>query len=205
MRDVEKAGLVQRFAGAVVGLESCEIATCIRSVEELARCVAELVDRVADVAVQDEDVRFLVFERIGRFGSLAVPAVERVYREAQDADLRLMSASVLLDMGSSVGVPDLMEALGERGQPLYTGALSLSAAGIEAAAGPIERALLATDPTDTATIDCLTLALCNLGGRVSPAVIEHVSAVEPDWRRNAFLKGLVADERDAASTEGDGS
>ncbi|MEV8532140.1 hypothetical protein [Streptomyces sp. NPDC051211] len=182
--------LVQRVAEGLARLESADLETRVRAVEELARCSEAIVDRVAQVAAKDEDARFLVFERIGRFGSLSVAAVERVYREAEDASLRLMSASVLLEMGNRAGVPDLMAALGDQGDRLWTAALSLSDAGIAEAAGPIEEALLACDLADTRMLDCLATSLRRLRKPLPERVQERLSCVEPAWFRDSLLGRL---------------
>ncbi|MER5933033.1 hypothetical protein [Streptomyces sp. NPDC002054] len=182
--------LAKRVAEGLARLESADLETRVRAVEALARCSEAIVDRVAQVAAEDEAARFLVFERIRGFGSLSVAAVERVYREAEDASLRLMSASVLLELGNRAGVPDLMAALGDQGQRLSTAALSLSDAGIEEAAGPIEEALMACDFADRRMLDDLATSLRRLRNPLPERVQERLSRVEPAWFRESLLGRL---------------
>jgi HEAT repeat protein len=181
---MELSGRVKR---ALDGLASQDLAFRINAVEELAECSSDIAGRVASLFEADEEARFLVFERLGRFGSPMVKHVERMYRESEDSDLRLTAASALLYLGSNVGVPALMAAV-EAGNPnLCMAAISLSSAGVSEAASPIEDVLLECDLSDAQTLECLTAALRRLKHQVREDVRHRLSQVEPTWLGNSLL------------------
>lgn len=179
--------LSERVTRALDGLGSQDLASRVNAVEELATCSSDIAGRVASLFEADEEARFLIFERLGRFGSPMVKHVERIYRESKDPDLRLMSASALIYMGSNIGVPSLMAAV-EAGNPkLCMAAISLSSAGVSEAAAQIEDVLLECDLSDVQTLDCLTTALRRLKHQVREEVRHRLSQVEPTWLRDSLL------------------
>ncbi|MEV6733074.1 MULTISPECIES: HEAT repeat domain-containing protein [unclassified Streptomyces] len=179
--------LSENVEGALAGLASPDLATRVGAVEALAVCSSAIAAQVAALFETDEEARSLVFERLGRFGSLMVEPLEDVYRKAEDQGLRRMSASALTYLGSDAGVPSLMAALAAGDPDLCMAAITLSSAGVSQAAGPIEEALLACDLSDTRTLECLVSSLRRLNHPMAENVRLRLSGVEPGWMRDSLL------------------
>ncbi|MEV4433279.1 hypothetical protein [Streptomyces sp. NPDC049585] len=179
--------LPERLEGALNGLASQDLASRVGAVEELAVCSSVIAARVATVFETDEEARFLVFERLGRFGSLMIEPMERVYRDAEDQSLKLMSASALTYLGSNIGVPSLMGAIADGNPDLCMAAIALSAAGVSEAAKPIENVLLECDLSDTQTVECLVSSLRRLKYSMSESARLRLSEIEPKWLRDSLL------------------
>ena len=177
-----------RVKHALDALESPDFWSRAQAVEDLAACAVAIAERVASAFAADEDARWVIAERLGGFGSLMLEPMERVYREADDEGLRQMTASLLLRMGSSVGVPSLMRAV-EPGNPhLLTAAAALSRAGISEAAELIESAILECDLSDFKALDILVSSLRDLNVRMSEPVYLRLSRVEQEWFRDSLIK-----------------
>jgi len=54
---------------------------------------------------------FLVAERLHRFGTVAIPPLEIMLRNTADPETRILAALVLLQLGSRLGVPCLLEGI----------------------------------------------------------------------------------------------
>ncbi|MFF0437484.1 hypothetical protein ACFYU9_35370 [Streptomyces sp. NPDC004327] len=179
--------LPERVKRGLDGLASRDLASRVEAVEELATCSSDITARVASAFATSEEGRFLIFERLGRFGSLMIEPMERVHQEAEDQDLKLMSASALTYLGSKVGVPTLMGAIAAGNPNLCMAAISLSSAGVSEAANPIEEALLECDLADTRTVECLVSSLRRLKHAMSESVYLRLREVEPKWLRDSLI------------------
>ncbi|MFJ2582666.1 hypothetical protein [Kitasatospora aureofaciens] len=179
--------LSTRVKHALDSLESPDLESRVRAVEDLAACSSVIVERVVASFETDEEARFLIFERLGRFGSLAVDPMERVYRETDNESVRLMSASALIYMGSAVGVPSLLGVIAAGNPNLCMAATSLSSAGVAEAAEPIENALLECDISDAKTLECLVSSLRRLKHSMPESVRLRLSEIEPKWLRDSLL------------------
>jgi hypothetical protein len=179
--------LPQRVNNAVEALTSGDLESRIGAVEELAACSSDIAGRVATVFEADEEARFLVFERLSRFGSVMITPMERVYLSAKEENLKLMSASALLYLGSNIGAEQLMAAIRAGHPNLCMAATSLTSAGILEAAEPIEHALLECDLSDTAVLECLASSLRRLEYPMSESVRSRLLEIEPKWLRDSLL------------------
>lgn len=179
--------LPERVKNALGALDSEDLASRVQAVEELAACSSEVAASVAAAFEKDQEARHLIFERLGRFGSVIVAPMQRVYQEAVDEELKLMSASALLYLGSDIGVASLMTALTAGHPRLCTAAISLAAAGVAEAAAPVEQALAEVPLSDTKTLECLVSSLRQLGSPLSERTRLRLSGVEPGWLRDSLL------------------
>ncbi len=172
---------------ALDSLGAPDLESRVRAVEELAACSSAIAERVASAFATDEEARFLIFERLGRFGSLMVAPMERVHQEAGDEGLKLMAASALTYLGSNVGVPSLMGVLKVGNPHLCLAATALSSADVSEAADPIERALLECELSDSETLVCLVSSLRRLRDSLPESVRLRLAEVEPAWLRDSLL------------------
>ncbi|WP_030693336.1 hypothetical protein [Streptomyces globisporus] len=179
--------LSMRLKSALDALESPDLESRVRAVEELAACSSDIVGRVAIAFESEREAPHLIVERMGRFGSLMIPPLEHLYREAGDGSFKLTTASALLYMGSEVGVPSLMAAVAVGNPHLCMAAMSLADAGVSQVATPIERALMECELSDIKTLECLTSSLRLLRHPISEKVRLHLAGVEPKWLRDSLL------------------
>jgi predicted nucleic acid-binding protein len=85
--------------------------------------------------------RYLIFERLGRFGSLAAEPLEQLLVRSEDRELRVFTAAALLSLGSRAGVDVLIDAV-RAGDPLVCLAVRVLAdSGISEAVPRIEQAV----------------------------------------------------------------
>jgi hypothetical protein len=168
-------------------LEETSLGSRVRAVEELARYSQAIASRVAALFEDDEEARPLVFERLGRFGSLMVEPMERVFRDAADETLKHKSASALLYLGSDIGASLLLGAVRVGNPYCCMAAISLSAAGIVESAALIDEAIIGCELSDTKTLECLTSALRSMNHPMSEQALSHLSTVEPAWLRHSLL------------------
>jgi hypothetical protein len=113
--------------------------------------------------------------------------IERTYREADDPDLVVLSATALIHMGSKVGVPSLMAAIDVGNPNICLAARALAAAGIHEAADLIEDALLVCELSAVHVLECLAAALRRLDHHMREDVRIRLSSVEPEWLRISLI------------------
>ncbi|MFE8941583.1 hypothetical protein ACFYNX_29395 [Streptomyces sp. NPDC007872] len=178
--------LSMRLKKALDALESSDLESRVRAVDDLAVCSSEIFERVAVAFKSEREAPHLIAERMGRFGSLMIPQLERVYREADEGGFKLMAASALLHMGSEVGIPSLMAAVVAGDPHLCMAAMSLAAAGVSEAATPIEKCLIECELSDVKTLECLTSSLRLLDHPISEETRIHLARVEPKWLRDSL-------------------
>ncbi|MFD7964314.1 hypothetical protein ACFV5J_26285 [Streptomyces zaomyceticus] len=176
-----------RLKNALIDLESPDLESRIRAVEDLAACSSAIAEHVAAAFEREEEAPHLITERMGRFGSLMIALMERVYREAGDEKRKLLSAAALLYMGSDVGVPSLLAATRAGSPDLCLAAAALSSAGVSEAVEPIENALLECELSDVKTLECLTASLRGLKHAMPETIRLRLSKVEPKWLRDSLL------------------
>ncbi|MFE6384528.1 hypothetical protein [Streptomyces roseolus] len=186
---------VIRVDGALKDLKASTVELRVQAIEELATYCSEIVEQVAQSLESQEDIRHLILERIGNFGSLMIGPLERIYHETQDDRLRITSAVALLRLGSTTGVPSLMAAVEAGSSDVCLGAVALSDAGVSEAAESIERAVLAAELEDAKTLECLVSSLWRLKSPLSDRVRHRLSGVEPKWFRESLLSETGRDVR----------
>ncbi|MFC9390306.1 hypothetical protein [Streptomyces venezuelae] len=179
--------LSMRLERALEALESPDLESRVRAVEELASCSSGIVERVATAFESEREAPHLIVERMGRFGSLMIHPLERLHREASDGSFKLATASALLYMGSEAGIPTLMTAVVAGNPRLCMAATSLADAGVSEATIPIERAIIECELSDLKTLECLTSSLRVLKHPISERVRLHLAGVEPKWLRDSLL------------------
>jgi hypothetical protein len=175
------------ISAALVNLESGDVQSRVRAVEELARSLEAVATRVASSFEVDDEARSLIFERLSWFGSIIIPPMEDVFARSITPHVRLMAASALLYLGSRVGVEDLIREVVSSGPDLCMSVISLADAQIVDAIDPIEDAIISCDLSDNKIIECLVSSLKKLKMPLSQDVRARLSGVEPDWYRKSLL------------------
>src|SRR5436305_1524215 len=107
------APLDARLRSALEGLRSTDVETRVASMEDLAQLRHDMVGEVVGLLVAETDGRYLIFERLGRFGSAAVGPLEGALSKDIDEEVRVLVSAALVALGSSKGRPSLLDAVRE--------------------------------------------------------------------------------------------
>jgi hypothetical protein len=82
----------------------------IQALEELSEAVVVLVEKAVDT-LKSSPHPFLVAERLNLFGSLVIEPLERLINSDVSSETKILASLVLLQFGSKVGLPYLLEAI----------------------------------------------------------------------------------------------
>jgi HEAT repeat protein len=180
--------LSAEMGAALRRLGSPDLKTHVGAVEDLAHVVNEVIDRVLEEFARPGPARYPIFERLGRFGSLAVDPLEQLLVRSEDRELRVLTAAALLSLGSRAGVEVLLDAV-RADDPLVCLAVRVLAdSGIGEAVPRIEQAVYQCDLRKTAILECLIVGLRRFSGQLSEGVRARLLAVEPAWLRDSLLR-----------------
>lgn len=187
---------MQEFRQIVNDLASSDAAIQIPAVEHASDACHELV-RAAVSALERGPHRFLVAERLHRFGTIAVPLLEELLVKTDEMEPRVLAGIVLLQLGSNSGVFLLLKVL-EAGDP-FAGlvAAHLVKANVPGAVDAILRRLRSNDAYDIDATVLLLLALKDSGVTAPPDIINRFSGIDVPWQ----IRSLVRD----FSSNGSGS
>jgi hypothetical protein len=156
--------------------------------EELAGVVRQLADLAVEQLINDPESRYLVFERLGRFGSVIVRPLEAALSRTDDEEVQvLVGAALLLLLGSTSGVPILRRAVQPQHPYVCLAAKILAEAHDERAGSIIEEALRPCDIANVQVLECLVAALRRLGRGLPGDVQSRLAQIEPAWLRESLL------------------
>ncbi len=160
------------------------------AIEYLTKLPQALVDVVVPQLEDLDGLEFVLFERLGRFGSLAIAPLERLLRESSDRDTRLLAAAALEFLGSRAGESVLLDAV-RWGDP-YVGlaAMALADARMPSVIPLIEDALRQApiDHTTQPIINTLLTSLNKLGASVPEDIRDRLRQAEPAWLRKGWAE-----------------
>lgn len=148
--------------------------------------------RLVDRFVRSDD-RFIIWERLARFGPFVIEPLKEVLLHTADPELRGLSATVLLKLGDKSGVPALLEIISSNETVLCQAATCLAEAQItEAGDRIIERlrSLTFTEKLHIIEIQCLLTALKKLGGVLPSDLIERFQGSDAPWEVRIYLEKL---------------
>jgi hypothetical protein len=187
----DKTGNLERqLADALAAIESDNIETRVSSVELMGDVVGLVAAKAASLLTQpDSDLRFLVAERLGRFGTVVLAPLEHLMVEGDD-EQRVLGAAVAAPLGSERAVDILIAAVVPDGPFVCLASRVLSNARVGRAAPALVRALLTSDLTQTDKVQCLVESLRRLGQPLPDPVRARLEHVEPSWLRDDLLRPL---------------
>jgi HEAT repeat protein len=175
------------LSAALRQLDSADLEQRVRSVEALAHVSNRIVDRVIEELAKPGPARGLIFERLGRFGTVAIEPLEQLLWRSDDHELRILCAAALLYLDSKAGVQVLLDAV-TPDEPLVCIAVrALSGAGVTEAASRIQNAIHECDLAQTDVLECLVSALRRLAGTLPADIQARLKAVEPAWFRDSLI------------------
>lgn len=172
----------------ILDLHSSEISRRVPAVEYLAGNVRDIVESVVGLLAGEPEGRFLVYERLVRFGSIAVEPLQRILANTTDKEVRVLAGAALLHFGNTIGVPHLLAAI-QPGDPYVCLAVRvLSTSGTTEAIGHIERALRSPKLINVDDFQCLLNGLHSFGHPVPNDVHDRLSSIQPEWLRKSLLR-----------------
>jgi HEAT repeat protein len=176
----------------VTDLDSTDPEVKLRAIDNFGEAVQSLVDQVVNHLADPEPWRYLVLERLPRFGTLTLAPLERLLRESTDQDVRLVAAIGLLGLGSNTPVSIVLDAVRTDEPYLCMAVRVLARQRISAAIPLIEQVLRTYDISQQTqpTISCLLDALQLLGADVSDDFRQRLCSVKPDWLRLGLLRDV---------------
>jgi hypothetical protein len=169
-------------------LESPDVATSVRAVEDLGDITKEIVDRVLEAFAEPGPARYLMFERLGRFGSLVLHPLGQLLTRSDDHELCVLAAVALLSLGSRAGVEVLLDSVRADDPYVCLVVRVLAQSGIQEAAARIEEAIYECDVRNTAVIECLVVGIRGLRESLPEGVRARIQRVEPEWLRESLLR-----------------
>lgn len=162
------------------------------ALDEATAMLQEFGRRVVDRFVRCED-RFIIWERLARFGPFVIEPLQEVLLQSEDPEVRGLSATILLKLGDKTGVPVLLDIISSDEALLCQAAARLAEAQVvEAGDRMIERlrALQFTKKLDIVGIQCLLVALKKLGRTLPADLLERFQSADTPWEVRIYLEKL---------------
>jgi len=160
------------------------------AMDEATAILQEFGRRLVNRFVRSDD-RFIIWERLFRFGPFVIDPLKEVLSQTKDPELRAFSAAVLLKLGDRTAVPILLEIISSDEIFLCQAAARLAEAQIvEAGDRMIERlrSLEFTKKSHILGIQCLLVALEKLGRTLPIDLVERFQGSEAPWEVQIYLK-----------------
>jgi hypothetical protein len=162
------------------------------ALDEATAILKEFGRRLVDRFVRCED-RYIIWERLFRFGPFVIEPLKEVLNQTADAELRGLSAAILLKLGDRTAIPVLLEVIASGDTLVCQAAARLAEAQVvEAAEVMIERlrSLEFTTKLQIANIQCLLITLKELGRPLPPDLIERFQSPEAPWEVRIYMEKL---------------
>jgi hypothetical protein len=170
----------------IADMHSNNIEITIRAFDDAARICKIIAENGAEAFSKGGYVCYFRGERIGRFGSLVINDLEDLVTRSRDAEVRILAAINLLNLGSSAGVDVLLKEIESGDQYVCLVAGNLGRNGVAEAAVPMMQRLRIVNPKSTGTdykynqdkeiAISLILALTELGVEIPEDIRECFSA-----------------------------
>jgi hypothetical protein len=147
-------------------------------------------DAVADAAVSALERgpnRFIIAERLHPLGSILVPRLEKVVQQANAEEARILASLVLLQLGSKLGVPVLLQAVEHNWSYAGLSAAHLARAKVIDAAPIIISRLWATPLEEVDLCVRLIDALKGLGVALPPDLDSKLRQEGVPWQIRGSL------------------
>jgi hypothetical protein len=165
----------------IENLASQKIEQQIPAIEETANIIETLAKKAVE-ALENSSNRFLLAERLNRFGSIIIPYLEQLLARSNNSEVKILAALVLLQQNSKAGVPILLNAI--RSDREYAGlsAQHLATVGIKDAINPICDRLRHSELQEIDLIVSLLDSLSKLDAELPQDLLKRFSADNIPWQ-----------------------
>jgi hypothetical protein len=152
------------FQTTIKDLESNDPDVQLPALDRAFRFVRTVTSAAVKTLLHPSVERTIVGDQILKFGSIAIPEIEKLFKTSADRDMKTISALLLLNLGSKEGANHLLTVVRNNEERALLAAITLGAAKIQEAVGPITEMLrddkIGRDPTKVASLivalRCLT-------------------------------------------------
>lgn len=171
--------IVERLEGSDPAEQIGAMADATAALERVAKAAVATLDRGPH--------RFLIAERLHSLGSILAPYLEELLQKTANEEARILSAVVLLQLGSLVGVPVLLKAVERNEEYAALGAAHLARARVHSALPVIIARLRATPLENVDLSVSLLLALKELGAAIPLDLAEELKREGVPWQIRTLL------------------
>ena len=165
----------------IENLDSQHMEQQIPAIEETANIIETLTQK-AVAALENSSNRFLVAERLNRFGSIVTPHLEKLLDKSENSEVKILAALVLLQQNSKAGIPILLNAIGCDREYAGLAAQHLATAGIQDAIKPICDRLRNSKLEEIDLIVSLLDSLKKLDAKLPQDLLQRFSADDVPWQ-----------------------
>ena len=152
---IESARCFTDEAQIIGALRSGDIEQQALALDEALRVVNALISESVRT-LADAETPFPIAAKIFKFGPLVIPMLEDLLRQSMSEDARNHTAALLVELGSTRGVPHLLSLLEHHDRNSVMAALVLGKAHVQEAApfirGVLDQGGCAADPYSAATL-----------------------------------------------------
>lgn len=170
-------------------LESNSLQDQAEALDEAYAIFQEFGRRVVKRFIECDD-RFIIWERLLRFGPFVIDPLKEVLSHTKDHELRALSAMVLVVLGERSGVPILLDTIASDEELLCPAVVSLVRGQIMEAGEVMIQRLRTLEYSSKLRINgiqCLLSALKTLKISLPPDVIERFRHPDTPWEIQAYL------------------
>lgn len=171
-------------------LDSQQVELQIPAIEETANIVDALAKK-AVAALENTPNRFLVAERLNRFGSIIIPHLEKLLSQSSNSEVKILASLVLFQQNSKIGIPILLNAVRDDDEYAILAARHLAQAGIQDAVKPICDRLGNSSLEEVDLIVSLLDSLEKLNARFPQNLLQRFSSENVPWQIETILKNQI--------------
>lgn len=171
----------------IENLDSKQIDKQIPAIEEATNILETLATKAVK-SLKNSSNRFLVAERLSRFGSIIIPHLEKLLKQSNDSEVKILASLVLLQLHSQVGVPVLLNAIKNDEEYAILAAQHLAKVGIKSAIQPICDRLKNSKFEEIDLIVSLLDSLNKLDGKLPQELLIKFNRVNIPWQIKTKLE-----------------
>lgn len=171
----------------IENLDSQQIEQQIPAIEETASIIDILLKK-AVAALENSSNRFLVAERLNRFGSIVVPHLEQLLKSSTNSEVKILASLVLMQLNSKTGVSILLNAIRDDEEYAILAAQHLAQAGIKDAVEPICDRLKSSSLEEIDLIVSLLDSLNKLNVNLPQDILQHFNTNNVSWQIKTMLE-----------------
>jgi len=165
----------------IENLDSQHIEQQIPAIEQASDVVNTLAIKAVE-SLETSPNRFLVAERLSRFGSVIVPHLEKLLKESVHSEVQILTSLVLLQLNSRSGIPFLLNAVKDDEEYAILAAQHLAKIGFEDAIEPICDRLRNSSLEEVDLIVSLLDSLDKLNSKLPPDLLQRFSFDNISWQ-----------------------
>lgn len=177
----------------IENLDSQQVEQQIPAIEETAKIIETLAQK-AVAALENSPNRFLVAERLNRFGSIIIPYLEQLIDRSKNSEVKILAALILLQQNSKAGIFVLLNALESDLEYAGLAAQHLATAGIKDTIEPICDRLRNTDFEEIDLIVSLLDSLCKLNAELPQDLFKRFNRDDTPWQIKTMCQDSFSHE-----------